>query len=272
MKRFPEVLRSAFRQAPVTISVMFVCLVMFLLVRLVSSYTAVTNAIFLGAYYKPLILAGQWWRLLSVGLIHIDAVHLFVNMMSLFNLGHTFERSFGSAKMGTVLAGGVIGGSLFMMCTEGNTVGVGLSGGLYALMGGYTYMLIMSGYWKQPEVMRSLFSVYLINLMINFMPGVAATAHLGGYVAGVLLTGLLVDKAARKHFITASLAFCLFTGYMVSQRLYISENDRYYGTDLQILAIYQNAGWDRLAEATARNLDNVYHLDGILEAGIHKGE
>ena len=43
-------------------------------------------------YWPPAVNRGEWWRLLTHGLIHADGAHLFVNMLVLFFFGSTMER------------------------------------------------------------------------------------------------------------------------------------------------------------------------------------
>lgn len=44
---------------------------------------------------NSLILAGQWWRLLTPAFLHGNLMHLVVNSYSLNNLGPTVERTAG---------------------------------------------------------------------------------------------------------------------------------------------------------------------------------
>lgn len=44
---------------------------------------------------NALIVAGQWWRLLTPAFLHGNLMHLVVNSYSLNNLGPTVERTAG---------------------------------------------------------------------------------------------------------------------------------------------------------------------------------
>lgn len=43
-------------------------------------------------YWPPAVARGEWWRLLSHGLIHADGAHLVFNMVTLYFFGSTMER------------------------------------------------------------------------------------------------------------------------------------------------------------------------------------
>lgn len=43
-------------------------------------------------YWPPAVARGEWWRLLTHGLIHADGAHLVFNMVTLYFFGSTMER------------------------------------------------------------------------------------------------------------------------------------------------------------------------------------
>ena len=51
-----------------------------------------------GAKYTPLILAGQYWRLLSAVFVHVGIAHLMFNAYALFSFGIEVERRFGRSR------------------------------------------------------------------------------------------------------------------------------------------------------------------------------
>ncbi len=52
-----------------------------------------------GAKYRPAILAGQWWRLITAGFLHGGLLlHILMNSWVLFDLGAQTEESYGTSR------------------------------------------------------------------------------------------------------------------------------------------------------------------------------
>ncbi len=253
---------------PVTRVIIVICSIITILIDFVPASLSVTErAIFFGAYYKAFICAGEWWRLLTVGFVHVSLMHFFVNMLSLYSLGRALEPMLKSGRFLILLFGSVIGGSVFLFCTSGNTVGVGISGGLYGMLAAYIYLVWNSGAMKIPHIRNGVMQTVMINLMINFMPGVAWKAHFGGAVTGLLLLMILVkqpDKEElRRNAIIALAVFSIIFGFAVTKRASIAENDRYLQTDINILRCESELGLSSYAEYMAKNLDRVYDISNL---------
>ena len=109
-----------------------------------------------------------------------------MNLYALYNMS-SLERYFGHGWFALLLLGAVAGGSIAEYLFSGIRWSVGLSGGLYGLMAAWL-VLVLSYHWS----LRGILVTIGINLVINFMPGIAWQAHLGGAVTGMLLTGLFL--------------------------------------------------------------------------------
>ena len=248
----------------------FVILAVCVLIQAAITFTGGDNetetAILFGAYYKALIMAGEYWRVLTCGLVHITIWHLFVNALSLMNIGTVFEQRFGILRYLLILFGSVIGGSLFMFALEGNTVAVGLSGGLYGLMGGYIVIVMANGSYKRPDVISQLIRVVLINLMINFMPGVAVSAHIGGFLFGMVITALCLKDYPqfRRSMAVCGIVLLVMTGWFVRKGAVIREDQKYLMTDLRVLATEKHYGFSGHAFRMAANLDKIYGYEDML--------
>ena len=84
-----------------------------------------------------------------------------------------------------ILAASVAGGSLLEYASSKVRYSVGLSGGLYGLMFGYFLILLT---YRSVSGLRSIALTLILNLVINFMPGIAWQAHVGGAITGMVLT------------------------------------------------------------------------------------
>ncbi len=147
-----------------------------------------SRAVKCGCYDKERIRQGQWWRLLTVGFTHIQPWHIAMNMLALYNL-HSLETFFGHGWFALILFGSVIGGSILEYFISNIRYSVGLSGGLYGLMFGYFLILIT---YQSVSGLRSIAMTLVLNLFINFMPGIAWQAHVGGAITGMVLTEIFL--------------------------------------------------------------------------------
>lgn len=169
-----------------------------------------------GAQLHALISApnNQWWRVVTSMFVHINLLHLVMNMFSLLILGPFVEKLYGSAKFvvfwvvtgiaGSVamyftlrpsLAQGVFGSFIFK---AEDVPAAGASGALFGLIG----VLFVFGikYRRElPEGFKRVFGtgllpIIFINLFIGFIGRsfIGNSAHLGGLFAGAILA-LFID-------------------------------------------------------------------------------
>jgi rhomboid protease GluP len=202
------------------------------------AYGAITN-------YLVNSPSNQWWRFITPMFVHINLVHLLMNMFSLLILGPFVEKLYGSAKfvvfwvftgiasaVGTYLtmrpslARGVFGSFIFH--PDGPSAGA--SGALFGLVG----VLFVFGikYRRElPEGFKRVFGtgllpIIFINLFIGFIGRsfIGNSAHLTGLFSGAALA-LFVDyrrPGVRASITTAwrvlqviSLAIIVVAGYKV---------------------------------------------------------
>ena len=157
----------------------------------------------------------QWWRFITPMFIHINLLHLMVNMYSLWVVGPYVEKLYGSAKFVVFwIVTGIasIVASYFTVLPPGSQVGrlgsflfktmdvpsAGASGALFGLVG----VLFVFGikYRRElPEGFKRAFGTGLIpmialNLFIGFVGRglIDNAAHLGGLVAGAFMA-LVID-------------------------------------------------------------------------------
>jgi rhomboid protease GluP len=151
----------------------------------------------------------QWWRLVTPMFVHVNLLHLLVNMYSLWILGPYVEKLYGSAKFIVfwVLTG--IGASIasYLTVVDPNTplgpLGrflfspdlptAGASGSLFGLVG-VLFAFGIKFRRELPEGFKRAFGtgllpMILLNLFIGYIGrGIFAnSAHLGGLISGVLL-------------------------------------------------------------------------------------
>jgi rhomboid protease GluP len=78
-----------------------------------------------GANFGGLVLAGQWWRLLTAAFVHVGIIHLATNMWCLWNLGLLGEPLLGPVGVVAVYALTGIAGNLLSTAVHPQIVGAG---------------------------------------------------------------------------------------------------------------------------------------------------
>lgn len=171
--------------APVTISLMVVCGLIYLIQG--ATQQQVTN---LGLLYAPAVANGAWWRVITNAFIHGGGLHLLLNMGLLFALGQQLEQAIGSVRFGLIYAGSIAAASLIVVVFAPNQPTLGASG---AVMGvavglGIAYFLFSNSGRHQ-----SLLMLVAMNLALPLvMPGISFWGHLGGAVGGLLMVAVLL--------------------------------------------------------------------------------
>ena len=171
----------------VWLAVLIVCGAVFLYINSGKGDT-LARAVRCGCYDRDRIRHGQWWRVLTVGFTHIRPWHLAMNLYALYNL-RFLENLYGHVWFAVILFGSVIGGSILEYAVSRTRWSVGLSGGLYGLM--FSLFLLMV-HFRSVTGVRSMMTTLVLNLAINFMPGIAWQAHVGGAITGMALTELFL--------------------------------------------------------------------------------
>ncbi len=252
-----------FKKMKVTYSVMAICIVVYLCINyLPTGLTATENAILFGAYYKAFVSACEIWRLLTVGFVHVEFWHLFMNMVALYSLGSVLEKYYGSLRFAIILALSTITGSLISFIGDGNTVLVGLSGGLYGLMATEIMMIVRSGAINDPVVRKSLIYTVGVNLIVNFMPGIGVLAHFGGFLIGILLSYSFdvysIDRKLQRNYQICTICLLLLLNGVAFTKRDISKNEMYVGTDVNILQFEKDHGLGFYADYLCGRLESLY--------------
>jgi membrane associated rhomboid family serine protease len=142
----------------------------------------------IGAAFGPNLLAGEWWRLLSCGLVHIGVLHLFVNLFSLAMVGQVVERLWGRWRFVVLYALSGLAGACLAMAVQPRGVLAGASGSIWGLLLAVVAWLIRYRQHLPPEVvslwLRRLVLVIGVNALISLIPQVSWEAHLGGALSG----------------------------------------------------------------------------------------
>lgn len=257
------------RKTVATNVIIAICFVVWLFIQLFPSDSTITNSILIGAFYKPFVLAGEYWRLLTAGFVHIDLWHLAMNMMAFLSLGKIFEPLLGVRRYLLILIPSIIVGSLFVLSSPENSFVVGLSGGIYGLLAAYVTLILRTGGWRMPPVRAALMNMLFINLLLNFLPNISVHAHLGGFVTGLIMYGIITTEKdevyKRINHIVALVGLVIVLCFISWQNHSIPTRSRYLGTDYNVLQILHDGPLREYSYFLAERLDTVYGLeDGLV--------
>ncbi|HVM30876.1 MAG TPA: rhomboid family intramembrane serine protease [Candidatus Limnocylindrales bacterium] len=150
---------------------------------------------------KQAVLAGEWWRLLTVTLVHGGLLHLAFNMYALYIVGPLVEAMYGRPFfIGFYLLAALAGSTASYLVLP--VTSVGASGAVFGLFG----LLAVGARVHKPALgtrARGLSTqigfLILLNIVIGFtFPNIDNAAHLGGLAAGAWLGLIVVPRGAAR--------------------------------------------------------------------------
>ncbi len=182
------------KNGPITFILVAINIIVFLVLETMGDTEDGTFMLLNGAMNPYLVLYGhEWYRLFTATFMHFGINHLANNMLLLFLLGQMFERAVGPTRyLGIYLGSGLAGSflSFFYMCLVGkNDIVAGASGAIFGIVGGMVVVVIVNkGRYKGISVRRMVFMA-LLTLYFGFATaGTDNVGHLGGLIAGIILT------------------------------------------------------------------------------------
>jgi membrane associated rhomboid family serine protease len=156
----------------------------------------------MGALPNDGALHGEWWRLLTYSLLHLDLVHIGLNTALLWWVGSVVERriprgAFAAVYVGAALAaGGVITVLRAAHPKPGSSLGA--SGAILGLVGCalvLTHRADAARFGQARAVRLALWAIVVVSLGASLVQGVSLAGHAAGLIAGVL-AGFLVPVRA----------------------------------------------------------------------------
>lgn len=199
-------LHAAPAQAPVTVALLAINVLVFLAMLMNGAslwHGSTAVPLQWGANFGPATQDGQWWRLGSALFLHFGIIHLTLNMWALWDVGRLIEQLFGRWRFITLYLGSGIIGNLLSLASQGNqAVSGGASGAIFSLYGALVVFLLRERRQVDPGEFRWLFGAssafIVLALVMGFLiPGIDNAAHLGGLLAGALLSLVLARRWTR---------------------------------------------------------------------------
>ena len=192
---FPSV--RGYRFGPLTFSLIFLCIVVFLFMKLGDDASAVTSLFYskfqiVGNWWQrltfaPEVRSGQVWRLVTPIFLHFSIIHILFNMMWMVDLGSMIERRQSTWLLGRLVLGLAIGSNIIQFAVTGSPRFGGMSGVVYGLVG-YIWMRgkfdpACGLFLNKQIVIMSM--IWFFVCLVGLIPNVANGAHGGGLLIGM---------------------------------------------------------------------------------------
>jgi len=187
--------RRGFAATPILVDVNILVFIGMVLAGFGVTSVSPHDLLLVGGNFRPALMHGQLWRLITSVFIHAGLIHLIGNLGSLVFAGIFLERLMGSLRFITCYLICGIAGALVSAAYHPATVAVGASGAIFGIWGVLLVIgLVKSNYTHVPFKSVAAIALFTIgyNLLLGLRsPGIDNAAHLGGLAAGVIV-GLAV--------------------------------------------------------------------------------
>ncbi|WP_417588555.1 rhomboid family intramembrane serine protease [Pararhodobacter oceanensis] len=205
------------RHAPVLIFIVGICAILEALFTLIDpmlpeSISLRGTAMIYGAFWpellrdwNPLFPGQRVTMFVSYAFLHGGFMHMLFNMLILLHLGReTVIRLGPRGFLLMYLLTAIGGGAAYGLLASGETPMLGASGAVFGLFGATMYWDFQRRRaFRAPlqPVLRMLLGLVVMNVLLYFLVGgmLAWQAHLGGYLAGVLVARIATPTLAHDH-------------------------------------------------------------------------
>jgi membrane associated rhomboid family serine protease len=161
---------------------------------------------------------GQWWRLLTVMVLHGGLLHWAFNSWALWVFGPTLEGLLGRVRFLALYVGAGFAGAAASFAFNHTELGVGASGAIFGLLGA-----LMAFFFRRRRAggavpLQNLLLVLLLNVFIASQnPSIDNLAHAGGFLAGLGAMALLEAVPERNRGLRwAALALPFLAGVVLT--------------------------------------------------------
>lgn len=150
-----------------------------------------------GALYPPLVVQGQWWRIVTGAFLHGSLLHIAFNMFALYQVGTFLEMLIGTRRMLAIYFISMVGAGLAVVAFSFDQVTIGASGAIFGIFGALVAIGLRLGERGRSLVMQTL-PIVGINLFLTFtVPNISAAGHIGGLLSGFIAAFALVRIPRR---------------------------------------------------------------------------
>ncbi|MGO1948011.1 MAG: rhomboid family intramembrane serine protease [Mycobacteriaceae bacterium] len=192
-----DTIRRFFRGAPATVTLIVACVVVYAATALDARSAlqpAYTSELAWRLMIDPPAITGggEWWRLVTGALVHLDIGHLLLNLLLIAFVGRELERAYGTTVMVVSILVCAVGGALAVIWLQPDSI----VGGASTVGYGMFAMLVGLSLSRGTDV-RAPVALIVVNLLYSLTSGVSLPGHLGGLGAGALVAVVLFAWGRR---------------------------------------------------------------------------
>lgn len=188
----------------------------------------------LGGSSSHVLKLGEFWRLTTAPLLHLNFSHVLLNGIALLLIGPLLERWIGTRWTASIfVVSAAIGSLASAIFHDPRVVGVGASGGLYGLFAASLIVALRLPPGRdRAALLRRAASILALSVLPLFPGGsegaaIDYVAHVGGAIAGTLACATLIfvysrDSAARSLKVATLVLPLAFFAVAVASMLPIS--------------------------------------------------
>lgn len=141
---------------------------------------------------NSILIYHQYYRIFTAAFLHGSIFHIGVNMLSLYWLGRFIEVVLRPTRMLLVYIVSIVASGLSVVYFSPPDAGtLGASGAIFGLFGALFAIGLKLGD-RGRDLVRSNVGILVLNLVWSFsFPGISWQAHVGGLIAGFVMTYLV---------------------------------------------------------------------------------
>ncbi len=184
---------------PVTCLILAANIVMFILTA-IGRETAILDY---GAMLNAEPYASEWWRYIASTFLHFDFHHLLSNSFGILVFTPPMERLLGSWRyillyVGSGMIGNLITAGYFQNTTDLH-VSAGASGAIYGIYGAFMYVVLLQRHLIDEASRKTLYALLMIGVVFSILvPQINWVGHLGGFIGGFFIYGLIIRLLKRR--------------------------------------------------------------------------
>jgi len=250
-----------------------------ILINILFSYKGFKKKVFFNNYkfeVDPILLSKDYKRLITSGFLHVDWMHLFFNMLTLYLFSTSLESYIGIGPFLIIYFVSLIGGNLFTLFIHrqhGDYSSVGASGAVsgivFASIAVFPHMKMGIAPVFIPAWIYGLgYIAYSIYGIRSKKDNIGHEAHLGGALIGMITAIIIVPSAIETNYPTIlllTLPTMVFIYVVVTRPHLLFINNHFFNSHKIYYDIDDQYNDDRVSKQ--KEIDRI--LDKISSKGIN---